>query len=77
MNAAALSADELRNALIDLVLEWERRYGVAPCITGAISEFDAARLVGHTPESLALDCVGRTAVTRGTDFCHNGLRYQV
>jgi hypothetical protein len=38
---------------------------------------DAARLVGHTPESLALDCVGRTAVTRGTDFCHNGIRYQV
>jgi hypothetical protein len=59
------------------VLEWEHRYGVAPFITSAISEFDAARLVGHTPESLAIDCVGRTAVTRGTDFCHNGLRYQV
>jgi hypothetical protein len=59
------------------VLEWERRYGVAPFITSAISEFDAARLVGHTPESLAIDCVGRTAVTRGTDFSHAGLRYQV
>ena len=77
MDATALSGDDLRNALIDLVLEWERRYGVAPFITSAISEFDAARLVGHTPESLALDCVGRTAVTRGTDFCHNGIRYQV
>jgi hypothetical protein len=48
-----------------------------PFITSAISEFDAARMVGHTPESLTLECVGRTAVTRGTDFCHNGVRYQV
>jgi hypothetical protein len=77
MNLAALDADELRSSLIAIVLEWERRYAVAPFITSAISEFDAARLVGHTPESLAIDCVGRTAVTRGTDFCHNGLRYQV
>jgi hypothetical protein len=48
-----------------------------PFITSAISEFDAARMVGHTPESLTLECVGRTAVTLGTDFCHNGVRYQV
>src|SRR5437762_9130238 len=62
VNTAALSADDLRNTLIDLVLEWERRYGVAPFITSSISEFDAARLIGHTPDSLALDCIGRTAV---------------
>lgn len=77
MNAGALNADELREALVDIALEWERRYGVAPTITGAISEYDAARLVGHTPETLALNCVGRTAVTRGVDFCHNGFRYQI
>src|SRR5207244_12966830 len=29
------------------------------------------------PETFSLDCVGRTAVTRGTDFCCNGLRYQI
>jgi hypothetical protein len=34
-------------------------------------------LIGHTPESLSLDCVARTAATRATDFCHDGLRYQV
>jgi hypothetical protein len=77
MNISALAAAELRATLIGLVLEWERRYGVAPFITSAISEYDAAQLVGHTAETLALDCVGRTAVTRGTDFCHNGVRYQV
>ena len=36
-----------------------------------------SRLVGHSPESFSVDCVGRTAVTRGVDFCHGGLRYQV
>ena len=77
MNVAAVSADALRSALVSTVLEWERRYGVAPSITSAVSEYDAARLVGHTPESFSMDCVGRTAVTRGTDFCHAGLRYQV
>ena len=77
VDAVGLSSDELRSSLVSVVLEWERRYGVAPSITGAISEYDAARLVGHTHESFAADCVGRTAVTRGTDFCHNGLRYQV
>src|SRR5438477_6352818 len=77
VDPTALSADGLRAALVALVLEWERRYGVAPFITTAVSEYDAARLVGHTPESLGLDCEGRTAVTRGTDFCRNGVRYQV
>jgi hypothetical protein len=72
-----LDADQLRQELIDLALEWERRYAVAPSITNALSEYDAARLVGHTADSLGLDCVGRTAVTRGADFSHNGLRYQV
>ena len=77
MNAAAVSADALRSALVSTVLEWERRYGVAPSITSALSEYDAACLVGHTPESFSKDCAGRTAVTRGSDFCHAQLRYQV
>jgi hypothetical protein len=50
---------------------------VAPSITSAISEYDAALLVGHSPESFGRDCVGRTAVTRRTDFCFEGRRYQV
>ena len=77
MDSRYLNPDELRAALVAIALEWERRYGVSPAITSAISEYDAARLVGHSPDSLSLDCVGRTAVTRGSDFCHGGLRYQV
>ncbi|SEA42480.1 MULTISPECIES: hypothetical protein [Acidovorax] len=77
MGAKSLSAGDLRAALVSMVLEWERRYGVAPSATSAISEHDAALLVGHTPESFSLDCIGRTAVRRGTDFCLRGVRYQV
>jgi hypothetical protein len=77
MNAQDLDAGELRRSLVTLVLEWQRRYGVAPSITSAISEYDAARLVGHSPESFGRDGTERTAVTRGVDFTHQGLRYQV
>jgi hypothetical protein len=68
MDPTALNPLELRAALVAIGLEWERRYGVAPAMTSAISEYDAARLVGHSAESLALDCLGRTAVARGLDF---------
>lgn len=75
--AAGDSGAALRDQLVKTTLAWERRFGVAPAITGAISEYDAAMLVGHTDATLASDCTGRTAVTRGTDFTHNGVRYQV
>lgn len=77
MNLKDLTANDLRQQLVALALEWEHRFGVSPAITAAVSEFDAALLVGHSAESFALDCSGRTAVTRGTDFRHRGLRYQV
>lgn len=67
----------LRSRLVAVALEWERSFGVAPHITSAISEYDAAALVGHSDESFIQDCVGRTAVSRGTDFTYRGLRYQV
>lgn len=76
-NALSRLEDDLRDNLVCIGLEWERRYGVAPAITCAISEYDAARLVGHTPESYSLERVHQTAVTRGTDFLYGGLRYQV
>lgn len=60
-----------------VALEWERAFGVAPQITSALSEYDAARLVGHSDETFGQDCVGRTAVSRGSDFTHEGIRYQV
>jgi hypothetical protein len=59
------------------LLPWERVFGVAPSITSAVSEYDAACLIGHTDESYGKACVGRTAVTHGCDFILNGLRYQV
>ncbi len=69
--------DELRNRLVAVALEWERVFGVAPSITSAVSEYDAARLVGHTDETYGLACAERTAVSRGCDFIFNGLRYQI
>lgn len=69
--------DDLRSRLVAVALEWQNAFGVAPHITNAVSEFDAAVLVGHSAESYSKDCVGRTAVTRGADFTHKGLRYQV
>lgn len=77
MHVASLRAGELRDALVATVLEWESRYSVAPSATSAISEFDAALLVGHTAESFGRQARGRTAVSRGTDFEHDGVRYQV
>jgi hypothetical protein len=71
------SPEHLRDQLVAVALEWERAFGVAPQITNAISEYDAARLVGHSDSSFGADCVGRTAVTRGADFTCAGLRYQV
>lgn len=67
----------LRDRLVEVALEWERRFGVAPSITSAVSEYDAACLVGHTDESFGADCLGRTSVTRGSDFTFGGRRYQV
>ena len=67
----------LRDRLVAVTLEWESVFGVAPSITSAVSEYDAACLVGHTDESYGKVCAGRTAVTRGCDFTFNGLRYQV
>jgi hypothetical protein len=39
-------ADELRQNLVSVALEWEQYFGVGPNITSVISEWDAAKLVG-------------------------------
>ena len=67
----------LREQLVRIALEWERRFGVAPSITSTLSEYDAAQIIGHSDDSFATDCVGRTAVSRGFDFTYLGKRYQV
>jgi len=66
-----------RDRLVEIALEWERLFGVAPSITGAISEYDAACLIGHTDDTFGVACAGRTSVSRGHDFVLEGLRYQV
>ncbi len=35
--------DKLRDLLVQISLEWERRFAVAPQITASIAEYDAAK----------------------------------
>jgi hypothetical protein len=48
-------AAELRSRLVDIALQWQDRFGVAPQITSAISEIDAALIVGMTEEEYRSD----------------------
>ena len=72
-----MAGDSLRDRLVAVALEWQSRFGVAPSITSALSEYDAAKLVGHDDQSFGLDCAHRTSVTKGFDFTFDGRRYQV
>ncbi len=67
----------LRSRLVDAALSWQRAFGVAPAITSALSEFDAAMLVGCVVDNYCTDGALRTAVTKGHDFISAGVRYQV
>ena len=67
----------LRDSLIENALSWERAFGNAPAITSAISEFDAAMLVGLTPDQYSKAMTGMTSVHKGFDFQFNEKRYQV
>jgi hypothetical protein len=67
----------LRDRLVKLSLAWQRRYGVAPAITSAISEFDAAMLLGMEDDEYSSYMANQSAVAKGSDFVFNGTRYQV
>ncbi len=67
----------LRRQLVESALAWERAFGNAPAITTAVSEYDAATLVGLTPEFYSVAMQGMTTVQKGYDFKFNGMRYQV
>lgn len=67
----------LRQKLVDTALEWQRSFGIAPAITSALSEFDAAIILGCEPCDYATCLKGRSAVSKGHDFTFNGWRYQV
>ena len=67
----------LRQQLISIALEWQKRFGVAPAITSALSEYDAAILVGCPEEEYSYYMQDKTAVSKGADFIHDGIKYQV
>ncbi len=68
---------DLRDQLVDLALRWEQAFGNAPHITAALSEFDAAQLVGFSMDEYSAGMRAATAVQRGFDFQFGGKRYQV
>lgn len=67
----------LRKDAVTLALQWQKRYGVAPAITSAIAEYDAARLVGMRDRAYSNFMQGGTSVRRGYDFIFRGKKYQV
>jgi len=48
IEVSELEDDQLRELLVQISLEWERRFAVAPQITASIAEYDAAKLVGSS-----------------------------
>ena len=67
----------LRDELAKLALLWQERFGVAPSITSAISEYDAAKLVGMSEDEYSEYMKDKTAVSKGADFVFQNIRYQV
>jgi|SRR5712692_3988246 len=67
----------LRQQLVDAALAWEQAFCNAPAITSALSELDAALLIGMTHEQYCAAVQGTTAVSKGADFAFDGVRYQV
>lgn len=66
----------LRDKLVEIALQWQSKYGVAPQITSVISEFDAAMLVGMSESDYSDYMQDKTAVSKGADFVFNHQRYQ-
>ena len=67
----------IRRELVTIALDWEGRFGVAPAITTAISEYDAAMLVGMPEAEYSKERRGQTAVQSGHDFVFKDVRYQI
>ena len=68
-------AATLRDQLVETALAWQDRYGVAPAITTAVSEYDAAvALLGMSDEAFRQSQIAATAVQRGYDFVCDGVR---
>ena len=72
-----LTDDERRDLLVRVSLEWERRSVVAPSITSAVAEYDAAKLKGTSLRKGKGRDASYTAVTKGVDFQIGDVGYQV
>src|SRR6266853_4546122 len=70
-------SNDLRTRLVNIALEWEARFGVAPAITAPVSEYDAAILLGCSEEDYSACRKFMTAVSKGHDFTFQNERYQV
>lgn len=64
----------LRNKLVDIALQWQESFGVAPSITSTISEYDAAMLIGMPENEYSEYMKDKTAVNKGSDFVFNNIR---
>lgn len=67
----------LRDKLVEIALQWQAKYGVAPQITTVISEYDAAMLVGMSESDYSDYMQDKTVVSKGADFVFNHQRYQI
>ena len=65
--------ESLRSRLCESALNWQEKYRTIPHIMSAISEYDAARIIGMSEEEYAERRRGRGP----TDFVHGGNRYRV
>ena len=67
----------MRDDLIKISLLWQKQYGVAPNILSAVSEYDAAMMIGMSEDEYSDFMQDKTAVSKGSDFIFNNKRYQV
>lgn len=67
----------IRDELVRIALEWEKRFSVCPSITSSISEYDAAMLLGCDSKEYEQNMRGRTSVSKGFDFTYGSVRYQI
>jgi len=76
-DVSAFNDDQLRDLLIQVSLEWERRFAVAPSITSAVAEYDAAKLAGTSLRIGKGRKESDTVVMKGVDFRKDDTDYQV
>jgi hypothetical protein len=70
----------IRDQLVQTVLKWEEMFGFFPGqagVTAAVSEYDAAMILGLSEAQYARSVDGRSSVGRGYDFMFKDKRVQV